>query len=518
VAEEPAALTRREVVAGLGASVTALAAPVLRAQGTAPSADLVFASAATAARAIRERNVSSVELTKAAFARTDRYQSKLNAFTYLMREEALDRARLLDAMHARRETIGPLHGVPIHVKESFGVAGKACTWGIPTFRQNKATENADAVDRLLDAGAVLIGATNVPVGLSDWQSYNPIYGTTNNPWDLARTPGGSSGGSAAALAAGLGYLSMGSDIAGSLRVPAHFSGIYAHKPTLDLVSLAGHEPGGSRSSHGASTLLAVAGPMARSADDLMLALQLLGGPMAWDRKAWSWKLPEPRARELKNFRVGYVFDDPFAPVTAEQRPLFEAVLEVLRKSGARLVPGWPTRYEQAKLMETYDFMLQAFFATQMPQAQLVAERERRAKDPSPGARGIRSTFTEWQSEDRRRLEQRTLWQAYFQDVDVFLMPVAFCTAMAHDHREPQSARRIATASGPRPYDDLIKWIAAATLTGCPATAAPIGRTSAGLPVGLQVMGPFWEDATPVTFASLLAAELGGFTPPPAFTA
>jgi amidase len=205
-------------------------------------------------------------------------------------------------------------------------------------------------------------------------------------------------------------------------------------------------------------------------------------------------------------------------VTAEQRPLFEAVLEVLRKSGARLVPGWPTRYEQAKLMETYDFMLQAFFATQMPQAQLVAERERRAKDPSPGARGIRSTFTEWQSEDRRRLEQRTLWQAYFQDVDVFLMPVAFCTAMAHDHSEPQSARRIATASGPRPYDDLVKWIAAATLTGCPATAAPIGRTSAGLPVGLQVMGPFWEDATPVTFASLLAAELGGFTPPPAFTA
>jgi amidase len=492
-------LTRREVVTGLGAGLASLTAPASRAQDAVSS----FASAAAAARAIRERKLSSVELTKATFARIDRYQPKLNAFAYLMREEALDRARLLDAMLARGESTGALHGVPIHVKESFGVAGRPCTWGIPTFRQNKASENAEVVDRLLDAGAVLIGATNVPVGLSDWQTYNPIYGTTNNPWDLARTPGGSSGGSAAALAAGLGYLSMGSDIAGSLRVPAHFTGIYAHKPTLDLVSLAGHEPGGSRATHGLSTLLAVAGPMARSADDLLLALQLLGGPMAWDRKAWSWKLPEPRARELKSFRVGYVFDDPFATVTAEQRPQFEAVLEVLRKAGARLVPGWPTRYEQAKLLETYDFMLQAFFAAQTPQAQ------RRAPGP---------LFTEWQAQDRRRLEQRTLWQAYFQDVDVFLMPVAFCTAMAHDHSEPQSARRIATAGGPRPYDDLIKWIAAATLTGCPATAAPIGRTAAGLPVGLQVMGPFWEDATPLTFASLLAAELGGFTPPPAFSA
>ena len=218
-----------------------------------------------------------------------------------MREQALARARDLDAALARGNNLGALHGVPIHVKESFAVEGQPCTWGIPELKNAKAPANSDVVDQLLGAGAVLLGATNVPVNLADWQSYNPIYGTTNNPWDVKRTPGGSSGGSAAALAAGLGYLSMGSDIGGSLRMPAHFTGIFAHKPTLDLVSLTGHAPGGVRATHGFSTLLAVAGPMARDAADLLAVLDIVGGPQAWDRKAWSWKLPAPRAKALEGF-------------------------------------------------------------------------------------------------------------------------------------------------------------------------------------------------------------------------
>ena len=517
VAEVRSGLTRREVLhTGLGAGIGALCHASAMAQDSGPDTDLLFASALSAAKAIRENKVSSLELTQAMFDRIDRLQPKLNAFVYLMREEALARARELDAALARGNHAGVLHGVPIHVKESFGVAGRPCTWGLPELKGSRASANSDVVEQLLGAGAVLLGATNVPVGLADWQTYNPIYGTTNNPWDLQRTPGGSSGGSAAALAAGLGFLSMGSDIGGSLRVPAHFSGVFAHKPTLDLVSLVGHQPGGARASHGFSTLLAVSGPMARDAADLLAVLDIVGGPQSWDRKAWSWKLPAPRARALKDFRIGYVFDDSFAPLSSELQPAFEAVLKVLEKSGARVVRGWPTRYESAKLMETYDFMLQAFLAAQMPAEQLAAQRELLKDNTSAAARGMRSTFTDWLAQDARRLEQRTLWQHYFLDFDVFLSPVAFAPALLHDHSEPQGARKVATPSGPRRYNDLLKWISPATLTGCPATVVPIGRTANGLPVGIQVMGPFWEDATPITFAGLLAAELGGFVVPPGF--
>src|SRR5262249_31722258 len=162
--------------------------------------------------------------------------------------------------------------------------------------------------------------------LKDWQSYNDIYGTTNNPWDLKRTPGGSSGGSAAALAAGLGYLSVGSDIGGSIRVPSHFCGIYGHKPTLDLVSAQGMQPGGGRAGHGFSALLAVAGPMARGEADLRTALNVLGGPQALDAKAWSWKLPAPRSANLKGFRVGYVLDDPLAPLAPDVKQVLDSFL------------------------------------------------------------------------------------------------------------------------------------------------------------------------------------------------
>ena len=224
-------------------------------QKKAPSAgavppELDFATALQAAEAIRTKKISSVELTERMFARIDRYNPQLNVFAYQLREDALVQARTADTALAQGKasgkSLGVFHGVPITVKESFAVAGHPCTWGFPPLRDSKAPKNSDVVSRLLsDAGAVLLGATNVPVALADWQSYNPIYGQTNNPWDVKRSPGGSSGGSAAGLAAGLGYLSVGSDIGGSIRVPAHFCGLFAHKPTLDLVSMQGHIPGGN---------------------------------------------------------------------------------------------------------------------------------------------------------------------------------------------------------------------------------------------------------------------------------
>src|SRR5438270_7994755 len=179
----------------------------------------------------------------------------------------------------------------------------------------------------------------------DWQSFNEIYGTTNNPWDVTRTPGGSSGGSAAALAAGLTYLSVGSDIGGSLRVPADFCGIFSHKPTIDLVSKRGMIPGGDPGSKGFSTDLAVAGPMARSASDLMVALEFLGGPDGYDKKAWSWKLPPPRKRALKDFRVGLVTESPLATPTSDVKPLLQKAMAMLDYAGVQVKPGWPRQYQ-----------------------------------------------------------------------------------------------------------------------------------------------------------------------------
>ena len=483
--------------------------------GSGTEQELNFASALAAAEAIRSKRVSSVELTRHVFERIDRYNSSLNAFCFQMREEALAQARRADETLARGELHGAFHGVPIHVKESFGVAGQPCTWGIPALKDSKAPRNAEAVDRLIGAGAVLIGGTNVPLNLHDWQSHNAIYGTTNNPYDVKRSPGGSSGGSAAALAAGLGYLSMGSDIGGSIRVPSNFCGTYGHKPTLDLVSQQGHQTGGNRSGQGFSTLLAVVGPMGRSAQDLLAALKVVGGPVGWDAKAWKWELPPPRANNLRDFRVGYVIDDSISPPTREVAAVLGNAIEALGRAGVQLKPGWPARLQPREMDSTYLYMLGAFTSSMTPED--AQGREQTPGDTGdPFAAGARATFREWQQMNIRRVAYRGQWQAYFEEVDVFLSPVTFTAAFPHDHSEPQSARTVPTSDGPRRYMEMMNWIAAASLTGCPATVAPVGLTPDGLPVGIQIMGPYGEDATPITFAELMAREIGGFSPPRGF--
>ena len=481
-----------------------------------PAHELDFASALEAAEAIRKKQVSSVELTRRVFERIERYNPAINAFAYQLKESALAQAKASDEALSRQQSLGVFHGVPVNVKESFAVAGQPCTWGIPVFRDSKAPRNAAVVDRLLGAGAVLIGATNVPVSLADWQSYNPMYGTTNNPWDLKRTPGGSSGGSTAALAAGLGYLSVGSDIGGSIRVPSHFCGIYGHKPTLDLISQRGHQPGGSPTAPGFSTLLAVAGPMARSASDLLAALKVLGGPEGPDAKAWKWELPAPRTRSLKEFRVGYVLDDPIASTTPEVRSVLEKAIASLSRAGAKMKPGWPAGLQLSALLDTYLYMLFAFEISMSPPDFQQVQRQKFEKISVPAAAETRASFSHWQTENLKRLRFRALWQSYFDEVDVFLSPVTFTAAFLQDQSEPQDERRIATSGGPRKYMDGLNWISPASLTGCPATVAPAGQTKAGLPVGIQIMGPYWEDATPITFADLLAGEIGGFAAPPGY--
>jgi amidase len=507
-------MTRRELLAS---SSVYLAAGMIPRAYAGPTNDVDFASALEAAAAIRTKQVSSLELTRRIIARIDKYNPKLNAFAYQMRDQALAQAREADAALSRGDQVGRFHGVPICVKESFGVKGQPDTWGIGAFKASKAPANSTVVQRLLDAGAVLVGGTNVPFNLMDWQSFNDIYGTTNNPWDLTRTPGGSSGGSAAALAAGLTYLSVGSDIGGSLRIPAAFCGIYSHKPTLDLVKLGGHTPGGVSGLTGFSTGLAVAGPMARSAPDLMAAVNVLGGPEGYERNAWSWTLPPPRKRALRDFRVGYVLDNPMARPTSEVRPVLDRTISALERAGAKLRPGWPPSYNLSDAFNNYMFLLSAFtFSTEGKDAQ-ESDRKRYQQHPThPFAGGALSSYADWQREHFRQLAFRAMWQEYFEQVDVFLMPSSFTVAFHHNHDGDFNSRILDTPDGKRPYMQLMPWMVTATLTGCPATVAPIGRTSVDLPVGIQIMGPFWEDATSIEFAALLSDEIGGFKAPPGY--
>jgi len=476
-----------------------------------------FGSALEAAAAIREKKISSVELTQHTLRRVDAFQPTVNAYVYQLREEALAAAKQADDAIARNTTRGEFHGVPINVKESFGVQGQPCTWGIPALKDSKAPMNAVAVRRLLAAGAILLGATNVPIYLMDGQSFNDIYGTTNNPWDLTRTPGGSSGGTAASLAAGMAFFSIGSDIGGSIRTPAAFCGIYGHKPTLDIVSQAGHIAGGAQPRPGFSTLLAVAGPMARSAEDLEAGLRILAGPEMPDAKALQWTLPKARHESLREYRIGYVLEDPATPVSAETKSVLEAAVRACEKAGAKVTEGWPEKLVFSELVDTYFFMLGAFDFSMMPPEVQQKARVGLEKRADPMAKGSLSSFAEWQRQNMKRLAYRAMWEKFFESIDVFLMPTAFTTAFPHDH-SPIDTRTIPTPEGAaQPFMDLLKYITPATLTGCPATTAPAGLSKSGLPVGLQIVGPYLEDATPIRFAELLAREIGGFRAPPGYS-
>ena len=514
-------MNRREVLRGALASFgVALLPEGLRAAPPRGAAlPLEFASALEAAEAVRQRRVSSVELTKLALERIDRHNPALNAVVNVLRDEALAAARAADEALARGEARGAFHGVPITLKESFEIRGVRATVGLDALRNHVPAEDADAVARLRAAGAVVLGNTNVPVMLADWQSDNPIYGRSNNPWDLTRTPGGSSGGTAAALATGLGYLSMGSDIGGSIRIPAHFCGVYGHKPTIGVVSRTGHIPPLPAMRPQPANDLAVLGPMARSARDLAAAMQVVGGPGAEDSVAYRWTLPPPRRDRLAAYRVGYVLDDPLCPVVPEVKDVLARAVDALGKAGVKLEEGWPAEVDPRAQFRTYRYLLWGAMGPPPGPAEMESLRAAAARtdesletlrahaltDPVGSVAAVRAA----------RLRHRAAWQRYFRDHDAFLTPTAFVAAFPHDSR-PMPARVLATPGGDRPYEDLLFWITFATVTGLPATTAPVGLTRAGLPVGLQVVGPYLEDATPIDVAARMADVVGGFQAPPGY--
>jgi amidase len=455
--------------------------------------DILFRSATDTADALRRGELSSRELTGMLLDRIEAVDPAVNAVIALRRDAALREAAEADDTPA--DGRGPLHGVPMTVKDCFAVAGMPTTWGNPAFADGVADTDATVVRRLREAGAIVVGKTNVAFMLGDFaQTANELYGVTNNPWDPAYVPGGSSGGAAAAVAAGMSFLEYGSDLVGSVRIPAGFCGVYGLRPSVSTVPLSGFQPPGPPAPPSDMRYLSAVGPLARSAGDLRTALRVTAGPEGRAAAAYSWALPAPRHDRLSGFRVGVVLDHPLAPVSSEVGgPLSDAV-DALARTGATVVEGWPDGVDPARCSESFGYHVGLFFAF-----------------VEPG--DVSGQLAELVEHENRRMAARAAWERYFADVDVFVCPVNFTPAFGHDTR-PFGERTVATPAGERPYQDQSFWVAHAALAGLPALSAPVGRTGGGLPVGMQVIGPLYEDDTAITFAELLADEIGGYVPPP----
>ncbi len=515
-------IDRRQLLASAGtlAAATALSATPLRYSLAADNSSLDYQSARELAASLADRKISSVELVDRAIARIEARDGKLNAVVVHDFDRARASAVEADKALARGEK-RPLLGVPMTVKEAFNVAGLATTWGIPAGKGFKPAEDALAVQRLKAAGAIVLGKTNVPLGLADFQSYNDIYGTTNNPWDVSRTPGGSSGGSAASLAAGYVSLELGSDIGGSLRNPAHFCGVFAHKPSHGLLPLRGHSPPGAQAIP-YDMDLAVIGPMARTAGDLALALDILAGPDGPQATAYRLALPDPRQSELKNFRVLLIDEHPLLPTSHDVSAALNRIVEKIGKTGAKVLRSSPLVPDLALQGTTYARLLSSVFgadihdsvyarlqdvAKSIPSTDLSLQSER--------VRGVVLSHRDWIKADRARASLAQRWRELFRECDVVLCPTMPTTAFPHDHSEA-STRRIAIDDKDVSYGNQIMWAGVATATGLPATAMPIGLSEGGLPIGMQIIGPYLEDRTPLAFAALTEREFGGFLPPPGY--
>jgi amidase len=321
-----------------------------------------------------------------------------------------------------------------------------------------------------------------------------LYGVTNNPWDLTRTPGGSTGGGAAALAAGMTFLEYGSDLVGSIRIPASFCGVYGLKPTAEIVPLSGFQPPGPPALPNVMQYLSAVGPLARSAADLRIALAATAGPQAPADRGLRWQLAPSRHRSIDQFRVGVVLDDDRAPVSDDVAAVLAGAVDALAAAGVAVVEGWPEGIDPGREYESFGFQVGLFFAFQ----------QQGDPDFAPLSAVI--------EQQARRMSVRAVWNRYFDEVDVFLCPANFTAAFAHDDR-PFEERSVPTPAGDRPYDAQSFWVSHASLAGLPAVVAPVGRTGAGLPVGVQIIGPAFEDDTAITFAELLGEVIGGFAAP-----
>jgi amidase len=482
--------------------------------------DVPFRSARQLARDIRQKKIGCLELLDLYLARVEKYDGALNAVVVRDFDRARTRARAADRALARGDVWGPLHGVPMTVKESYDVAGLPTTWGVPAYAKNVATRNAEAVDRLLGAGVVLFGKTNVPLYLADWQSFNAIYGTTNNPWDVTRAPGGSSGGAAAALAAGLTALEAGSDIGSSIRNPAHFCGVYGHKPTWGIIPRTGQALPWQKA---APVDIDVVGPLARSADDLAVALSIMAGPDRIEAAGWQLRLKSPRQKRLRDFRVALMLDAPEVAVDREVQDRLQALADFLRRQKVKVDAGARPAIDTAEAFVVYTRLLRSATSDRQTDADFEKNvgiaRALSPDDQSYYARAIRAavmSHRDWLAANETRHRMRLAWAEFFTRYDLLLCPVASTAAFPHDQKGERHERTLMVNGTRVPVTDHLFWAGYTGAFLLPATAAPCGFTSAGLPVGVQIVAPQYGDLTCLTFARLLEREFQAFVPPPGF--
>jgi len=476
-------------------------------------------SASELVQQLKNKDISAVELLEAHLNQIDSINPDINAVVTLDEDRARERAAAADEDLKKGADWGPLHGLSMTVKDAYEVAGIVTTGGSPKWKDHVPQQHAEVVDRLTNAGAIVFGKTNVPYLSGDWQTYNEIFGVTNNPWDYTKTPGGSSGGAAAAVSSGLTSLEVGSDIGGSIRIPAHFCGVYGHKPSYDLIPLRGHlpPPPGSLSEN---DTIAVAGPLARSAADLELALSVLAGPRSSEKKGWQLNLPPPRHQQLKDFRVAVWPGDGFCPVETTMTDAIQETADQLAKQGAAVTeanPGFSLEMNNDLFWNLFN----AVIATGFPKPvlddmkQLLKNSTMGDKDPRVRqARGALISHMDWLRVNELRLRIKAMWDEFFQSYDVLLCPVTFTTAFDHDHNPDLLGRYITVDGKERHYSEITTWPSVATISQLPATVVPIGHSPAGLPIGMQVIGPYLEDYTTIAFARAMEGVCSGYTPPP----
>jgi amidase len=481
---------------------------------------LPFRTAKQLAAAVRKKKIGCLELLDLYLKRVEAHNPALNAIIAMDIDGARKRARAADKAVKAGRKLGPLHGVPMTIKESYDVAGYPTTWGLPVFKNHRARTNSLVAQRMIDAGVTLFGKTNVPLLLADYQSYNDIYGTTNNPWDLSRTPGGSSGGSGAALAAGLTGIEAGSDIGSSIRNPAHYCGVYGHKPTFGIVSPKGHALG-DWVTQGAD--IAVVGPLARGADDLEIAMDVMAGPDELDGRGWKIDLPRSRKKRLRDFKVAVVLDDRHAEVDRSVQDEIQKLADFLARKKVKVSDTARPAFDTAEMHEVYMKLLRSATSSRMPDDEY-ARMQGAVAGLSPDdrsslaqmLRGIVLTHRDWMALNERRNRMRLAWEAFFGDYDVLLCPVAATAAFPHDHEPDRVKRSLIVNNKKVPTFDQLFWAGYSGVTYLPATAAPIGQTADGLPIGVQIVGPQYGDYTSIQFAKLLEQEYRSFVPPPAY--
>lgn len=502
-------MTALAVAAPLVSQAAAAAATRARFEGHKVPATieaLPFSSAAAAADAVRSGKISSSALLEMTLSRVTAINPAINAIVEIFEDEARLAARRCDEALRSGRTLGPLHGVPVTVKESHAIAGHVQTYGSPALANNRQQSDTLVVERLRRSGAIIIGRTNVPLFANDWQTFNTVYGVTNNPWDLTRTPGGSSGGCAAALSAGLSFLSLGGDLGGSIRVPAHFCGLFGHRPTRGIMPVKELSPTVPPTPLWEAF---VPGPLARDATDLELAIEILAGPAAPESAGLKWKMPPARKSRLEDYRIGFILDDEYCPLEPALRELYQITIDKLRRAGATLVEGWPKGFSLRQ-----NYLVWAYLTTAGASSGNGVEMLVRGKRP-PGdityfemARQAETgTFFDYKRQHHQRLLIQRTWQQYFSSFDAFLFPPSFVSAFRHGP-DMRDTNILQTPSGERCYGHLNVWPSVSGLSGNPSTIVPVGRTSVGMPAGLEILGPAFEDRTPIDLARRISQVAG----------